>query len=176
MKITRRLLKICKIIFIGFFAALILFNVIGIFKRAVLKEQIPLVFGYGNAVIITGSMEPEILPGDMIIVRKQNDYAIDDIVTYQGNNSPITHRIMEKTPNGYITQGDANNTDDGEITEERIIGKVVKIIPKVGTVVLFFQSTPGVLILIAGLFAIVELPALAARIRKYYREKKEKTA
>ena len=143
-----------------------LFNAINIFKRVILKEQMPLVFGYGNAVIITGSMEPEIMPGDIVTIRKQRDYAVGEIVTYQGNNNFITHRIMEKTPDGYITQGDANNTDDGEISKSRVIGRVVIVIPKIGNLILFFKSPLGMLILIFALFAIIEMPRFIEKIRK----------
>ena len=125
--------------------------------------------GYGNAVIITGSMEPAIMPGDMVIVHKQSTYKPGDIVTYQGNSSPITHRILEKTPDGYITGGDANNTDDGEIARIRIIGKVVKTIPNAGNAILFLQSPIGMLILIAGLFLVIEVPKLIEKPRRNYR-------
>ena len=165
MKIIRLSLKIFKFIIVGVLAVVVLLNMISIFKRVILKEQIPLVLGYGNAVIITGSMEPAISPGDMVIVHKQGDYKPGNIVTYKGNNSPITHRIIKKTAGGYITGGDANNTDDGEIAESRIIGRVVKTIPKAGNVILFFQSPLGILILIAGLFLMIEAPRLIERIQ-----------
>ena len=165
MKIVKLALKIFNIILIIVLSAVVLFNGIGIFKRLVLKEQIPLVLGYGNAVIITGSMEPEIMHGDMVIVHKQKDYEIMDIVAYQGNSRPVTHRIVGKTANGYITQGDVNNIDDGEIEHSRIIGKVIKTIPRVGSTILFLQSPLGILILIIGLFVVIEAPRLIEKIR-----------
>ena len=172
MKILRLSLKIFKFVFIGLLAIALLFNLINIFKRVVLKEQIPLVMGYGSAVIITGSMEPVIMPGDLVIVHEQGDYEIDDIVTYQGSNHPITHRIVEKTLGGYVTQGEANNADDGEIEQCRIIGKVVKIIPRTGNVILFFQSPPGILILILSMFAMIEAPRLVEKVRKIFQANK----
>ena len=146
-KTTKLLLKICKIIFIGVLLFAILLNMISIFKRLLLKEQMPLVLGYGNAVIITGSMEPEILPGDMVIVHSQNDYAIDDIVTYQGNNNPITHRIIAKTPEGYITQGDANNIPDEKVLKQQMLGKVIFVLPKVGGITDSVLSPFGIFLL-----------------------------
>ena len=148
-------LKIFKFILAGVLAIALLFNLINIFKKVILKEQLPTVFGYGSAVIVTGSMEPAIMPGDMVIIRKQSDYAPGDVVTYQGNHHSVTHRILEQTPGGYITGGDANNTDDGEIAGSRMIGKVVKVIPIAGNVILFLQSPPGMLILIAGLLVMI---------------------
>ena len=41
----------------------------------------------------------------------------------------VTHRIIEKNENGYITKGDANNTnDEGTIYENVIRGKLFLII------------------------------------------------
>ena len=169
MKIIKLFLKIFKWFFIGVLAAAVLLNMINIFRSLILKEQMPLMFGYGNAVIITGSMEPEIMPGDIVIVHRQSDYEVNDVVTYRGNNTPITHRVIEKTPDGFITQGDANNTDDGLIEQNRIIGKVVRIIPKVGNAIMFFQSAPGMLILLVGLFAIIKVPGWIRKIHENYK-------
>ena len=163
MKILQKSLKIGKCIIIGALAVVLLLNLIGIFKRVVLKEQIPVVLGFGSAVIVTGSMEPSVRIGDMIVIHRQNDYQVGDIVTYQ-LNSPITHRIVEKMPDGYITQGDANNACDPKIEGELIIGKVVLIIPKVGNLTLFFQEPLGMLVLIFGLFAVMESPAIVRKI------------
>jgi len=110
------------------------------------KEEIPLVLGYGNAVVISGSMEPAIYPGDIVIIRKQNDYDVGDIITFK-LRSHITHRIIERTTGGFITQGDANNTRDAEINEDQVVGKVVRVIPKAGHVIFFLQDTRNLIII-----------------------------
>ena len=48
-----------------------------------------------------------------------------DIITYVEDDYFVTHRIVEKNSNKLITQGDSNNEKDGEIDENKIIGKVV---------------------------------------------------
>jgi len=143
-----------------------------IFKRLYYKEQIPLVFGYGNAVIVTGSMEPTIRIGDIIIIHSQNEYEINDIVTYHGTNNPVTHRINEITQTGYITRGDANNASDGDIEKSRIIGKVILTVPGAGNVILFFQQPLGMMLLIIGLFAMIELPRVIKKLYLNYKENK----
>ena len=158
MKIVKLSLKLLKNIIIGVLAVVLLLNIIGIVKKIFFKEQIPLVFGFGNAVILTGSMEPALASGDIVIIQRHSDYEAGDIVTYTSNTC-ITHRIVQKTPTGYITKGDANNTPDQEIEQSRVIGKVIKIIPKAGHAILFLQSPLGLLILISAMFAI-ELPIL----------------
>jgi len=159
MKLTKTLLKIGKIIFIGILSVILLFNIISIIQRVVSDEQIPLIMGYGNAVIITGSMEPAISPGDIVVIHKQDDYEVGDIVTYM-SNSAITHRIVEKTADGYVTQGDANNARDPEIEKSRIVGKVTTVIPQVGDILLFLQNPLHLLIVILLIFAVFEIPRL----------------
>jgi len=155
-------LKVFKFIFIGVLAVILLFNIISIIQKFVLKEPIPLVLGVGNAVINSGSMEPAISVGDIIIINKQKDYKEDDVVTFifPEDKIPTTHRIVEKTEGGFITQGDANNTADAEIKKEYIIGKVTAIVPKAGNVIWFLQSPFGAMVLILSLFASIELPKL----------------
>ena len=160
MKNSRLALKILKYVFTGILVFLLLVNVIFIFQKIFLKKQIPLVFGFGNAVIETGSMEPKINPGDMIIIRKQKDYQNDDVITFKTTGLPVTHRIIAKTDNGYITQGDANNTPDKEINKTQVIGKVISTIPKIGYLIWFLQSPLGALTMVLGLFALIEIPKL----------------
>jgi len=92
--------------------------------------------GYRSYTVLSGSMEPEFYPGDLVITKHKNktDIQINDIVTYRDNDGVIiTHRIIEETPEGYITKGDNNNVEDADIlTKENIIGEVKFSIPKVG--------------------------------------------
>lgn len=73
----------------------------------------------------TGSMKDNINVGDYILIYKQNDYKINDIVTYKVEGYYITHRIVEINDDTIITKGDANNVVDGEITKKDIVGKVI---------------------------------------------------
>ena len=73
----------------------------------------------------TGSMEDGIHTGDYILICKQSDYKIGDIVTYEKNGYHVTHRIIKKNGNKVITKGDANNTPDEEISLDDIVGRVI---------------------------------------------------
>jgi signal peptidase len=85
-------------------------------------------FGYSIFNIATGSMEPTIHENDIILVKKQKSYKVGDIITYEKNNSYITHRIVEINKSGIIAKGDANNTTDAPIKRGVVIGRVIKII------------------------------------------------
>ncbi len=78
----------------------------------------------GNIKILTvvsGSMEPNIKLGSVVLVKPVSDYKIGDVITFgeiTKTKAPITHRIADIKISGnqkvYITKGDANNTADEE--------------------------------------------------------------
>lgn len=110
--------------------------------------------GYHSYLVQSGSMEPNIHIGDVVITHKQAVYYISDAVTF---NSPeanriVTHRIAEIKEGliqTFITKGDANREEDeAQITANDVIGKVIFVIPKLGWLINFSQTVPGLIILI----------------------------
>ena len=89
------------------------------------------IFGYSIFITETGSMSPTIEKGDIVFVKIGETSKEQDIVTYKKENAIITHRIIKIDEETIITKGDNNNTQDEEITQENIIGKVVYIINNV---------------------------------------------
>lgn len=75
--------------------------------------------------IVTGSMEEKIHAGDYIIVTKNGDYKVGDVVTFSRDGYRITHRIVRDEGNYYVTKGDANNAEDDKIEKSSVIGKVI---------------------------------------------------
>ena len=73
----------------------------------------------------TGSMEENIHRGDYLLIVKQSNYNVGDVVTFQINGEFITHRIIKKEGTKVVTKGDANNVEDDEIDERQIIGKLM---------------------------------------------------
>ena len=73
----------------------------------------------------TGSMEEKIHVGDYILIYRQESYNVGEVVTYTSNEGFITHRIIRKDGNKIITKGDANDSEDNEIIESTIVGKVI---------------------------------------------------
>ena len=63
--------------------------------------------------------------GDYLLIVKQDNYNVGDVVTFQINGNFITHRIIKKEGKRIVTKGDANNTEDDEINESQIIGKLM---------------------------------------------------
>ena len=94
------------------------------------KEYVD-ILGYSIFSTETGSMSPTLEKGDIVFVKIGEPIKEQDIVTYKKENAIITHRIIKIDEETIITKGDNNNTQDEEITQENIIGKVVYIINNV---------------------------------------------
>lgn len=106
----------------------------------------PTVFGFSNAIVISGSMHDTIEVNDMVLTHSQKEYQIDDIITFKKNDYLVTHRIVDIRGDAFITQGDANNSvDEDVVVKEEIVGKVIMIIPYVGYVIGFLQTPLGML-------------------------------
>ncbi|MCX6806876.1 MAG: signal peptidase I [Candidatus Berkelbacteria bacterium] len=107
-------------------------------------------------VVKSGSMEPTIKTGSMVITESQADYTIDDIVTFKNREKPeetTTHRIVNEEYQGnlklFITEGDANGSpDSNKVLPDQIVGKVIFKIPYFGYAVAFSRTLPGLIILI----------------------------
>ena len=97
-----------------------------------LKKKYPEILGYTFFEVKTGSMADTIQINDFILVEITEDVQKNDIISYINEDEIITHRLIEKKDDVLITKGDANNTIDIPIRKNTVIGKVVKIIPKMG--------------------------------------------
>lgn len=69
--------------------------------RAIGRKEIPSVFGFSPLIVLSGSMEPEIYKGDLVIIQSQEGYGEGDIVTYltpaaDGSVTSVTHRIIDE--------------------------------------------------------------------------------
>lgn len=115
--------------------------------------------------VISGSMEPTIATGSVVLVNKmQTVFETNDMITFLVGDQPVTHRVIavEDTPTGryYTTQGDANNAiDPGQRTADQIVGKVMFAIPWIGTLILLLQQhlllLVGMSVIGYGIFSIV---------------------
>ncbi len=100
---------------------------------------IPWAFGINPYIVLSGSMEPEIHTGAVVIVNtKDTEVETGDIVTYRlpktdGSESLVTHRIIGEDEDGYITKGDANDVEDmTRVKKEQIVGTCMFSIPMLG--------------------------------------------
>ncbi len=128
------------------------------------KKDISL-FGYRLFYVVSGSMEPDIPVGALLVVGECDSYGVDDVITFYSQDEsiqgyPNTHRIIdvvyEDGSARYITKGDANDApDDTPVKPEDVIGKVhISIGNGFIRRAMEFLGTP------IGFFAVILLPIL----------------
>ena len=137
---------------------LFIFIVLGslLVQKYIKKSPAPMFAGCAFLIVETGSMSPTINKGDMVVVKKTNDYKLTDIVTYipkDGVKETITHRIIrysEDREDYFIVKGDFNDHEDKDpISVDQIVGEVVLTIPKIGYVFEWFTRGGGIIYLVA---------------------------
>lgn len=128
-KIIEKIINIILDIVIFIFGIILIISIYNNVQTKILKNSYSSFFGYTVFGVQTGSMADEINAGDWIIVKKQKEFKVKDVVTYMQDGEFITHRIVESYKNTFITKGDANNTKDAPINKDQIVGKVIKILP-----------------------------------------------
>jgi len=95
-------------------------------------------FGVRPTLISGGSMDPVLRTGDIAVMREvpPAEVQVGDIVRFRHEGVHVVHRVVEvqRPPEGlvFITKGDANNRLDPPVPAERVEGKVVFVIRKVG--------------------------------------------
>ncbi len=103
-------------------------------------------------VVLSGSMEPAIKTGSIVVIKPEIVYKIGDVVTFQNSDYlkvTVTHRIFSIKNGSFVTKGDANKTPDiKEVSEKQILGKVFFVIPLLGYLVNFAKTQQGLIILI----------------------------
>ena len=151
----------------------ILLIIIGIYylvQIKILKNSYANIFGFTFFEVATGSMADTIQIGDAVVVEITKDVKENDIIVYEEENNFITHRLIKNDENGkLVTKGDANNSEDKPIKSSQVLGKVIYIIPKLGTLRKAILS-PQVLILITTLIILL---GVALKITTNMEEKNE---
>jgi signal peptidase len=139
---------------LGAFAAAIAIAAVG---TLMLTIVVALALGERPVTVLSGSMEPAIDTGDLLIERpiSPQEARVGDIVTYKepGTDTQITHRVRRVSANGafylFATKGDANNTvQTWEIAADGRLQQPLMRIPRLGYVAHFARTPPGLLLLV----------------------------
>lgn len=151
---TNKVETIANIVFsIGYYA----FIVLVVSLAALLAvSALPVPGNYKVKIVQSGSMEPSIKTGSIVIIQPRAEYTVGDIVTFGRDTKtdvPTTHRIVEaRTESGaYIfkTKGDANESADvAELRQSEIIGKVIFDVPYLGYLLDFAKKPLGFVLLV----------------------------
>ena len=147
--LKKKLKAILRITIIILVAIIVGVNVYTINATRLAGNSIPMPFGVGAAVVLSGSMEPELSTGDMLIVAERESYSVGDVIVYQDGRTSVTHRIVAISDDEVITRGDANNTDDAPISIDNIKGRVVFVVPFIGYIANAIKTPIGTIVILA---------------------------
>lgn len=141
------------------------------------------IFGTSFAIVQTGSMEPEIKVGDLIVFRSAdyNSIKVGDNIVFVADESfdrnlqglTVVHKVIEITDEGLVTKGVNNLSADGGFRDaNELLGICVSNSAGWGAVFSFIGKY-GFLIIIAAV-SIPVIVKLIIKIVKLSKEKDEK--
>ncbi|WP_336000351.1 signal peptidase I [Halorientalis halophila] len=136
-------------------------------------------------VVLSGSMEPTIETGSVILVAETAPESIEsgDVITFGGSASapPTTHRVIEVQETGdgreFVTKGDNNeNADRGTVQAADLVGRVPSVdvpgvgpilfsIPLVGHFITFGGTKLGMLLLVIVPFGLLAVDSAIRTVR-----------
>ncbi len=123
---------------------------------------VPIPGNYEIKVVKSGSMEPAIHVGSIVVIKPASRYAVGDVITFGEDTKtriPTTHRIVKIEGSGeqttFTTKGDANDTEDQTSTSiAKVKGKMLFTVPYIGYALAFARTKLGFMLLV-GIPALV---------------------
>ena len=170
--------KAFKILYTTFYIGIIAIIVL------LLVALFPVKGNYQIKIVKSGSMEPSIKTGSVVVIKPSKSYTVGDVVTFGRDTKtdiPTTHRIVSsRAQDGVImftTKGDANEDKDAnEIRQSEVSGKVLFDVPYFGYIIDLARKPLGfaVLIIIPALIVVYDEGAkIVKEIRKMRKKKEE---
>ena len=151
----RKIIRILFTLFIIYFGVALLF------------ENVPFLNRYQHYIIVTGSMDPIIKIGDVVIIDQNldyNDLEVGDIVMFDTtiNNQEVVvvhyvHSINEEEGTFLTRPENSLNPDNWVLNESDLIGSYLFRIPQIGRFLVFAQSTVGRIVIILDVLLIYVL-------------------
>lgn len=157
-----------KTIYYGLFIGIVTITLL------LLASLFPIEGNFQIKSVLSGSMEPAIHTGSVVIIKSAPLYAVGDVITFGADNKqniPVTHRIIEAKQIGlresFKTKGDANGDPDmGTVQSTDVVGKVLFTVPYLGYL-LEFTKQP------AGFYSFVIVPAILIALGELFKIGKE---
>lgn len=158
---------------------LVLLAVAGVF----LASMFPVPGHIAIKIVKSGSMEPAMHVGSIVVIKPEDMYAVGDVITFGEDTRtqiPTTHRIKEiGSENGstiFTTKGDANEDPDPTRTPiGEVRGKMLFTVPYAGYVLDFAKRPLGFGLMIAlpaGIIILDEIIRIISEVQKMRTDKK----
>lgn len=134
------------------------YGAVGLVLGIVAAIALPLALGQRPYTVLTGSMEPAIGAGDIIVVERisPSEASSGEVVTFSDpakSGRLITHRVRSSRRRGgqidFVTKGDANNTvERWRVPADGVISRVRYRVPEVGRLALLTRSREGLVLVV----------------------------
>jgi len=172
----KKLFKIIYYFFVVLVTTIALLLLVSIF---------PIKGNFQVKVVLSGSMEPTIRTGSVVVIKPEDNYKEGDIITFGKDTKkdiPTTHRIVKtRAVEGvmlFSTKGDANDSPDlRETKQNEIIGKVLFSVPFVGYILDAAKKPLGFAVLVGVPVAIIvfdEVGKIYKEVKRIGAEKRRK--
>lgn len=182
----KKILKVIGDIFLVFvIVSAVIFTAITLTSK---KDGIPSLFGYSPFSILSGSMEPTLKTGDIVLCKKvdnNTELKENDIIAFRttidGKKTIVTHRINSITTLNddsiiITTKGDNNDISDANpLTREEVLAKYDNIrIPLLGYFITFISNKYVFFFLIILPLAILFITELVDLIKQLVENAEER--
>lgn len=141
---------------------------------------VPMILGFKEMAVLSGSMEPTIPVGSIVYVKPLDDPSVlepGDVCTYtlSDGKTMVTHRVVSIDPDNQtlVTQGDANDVDDGDINFTQVFGEAQFHLPYVGYIAINIKTPIGIMAVCGVLVLVILLNFIPAIIDAGEEEKKK---
>ncbi|OUN17394.1 signal peptidase I [Gemmiger sp. An87] len=142
---------------------------------------VPMLLGYKEMVVLSGSMEPAIPVGSLIYVKpvEAAELAVGDVCTYRlpDGETFVTHRVVsiDADAQTMVTQGDANEDPDLDIQFSQVYGRASFHLPYLGFVTQNIRTSVGIMTICGIVMLVILLNFVPAILDAADEEKKQKS-
>ncbi len=105
---------------VNFFKQLLYYIMIAVCLLLLVAVILVFVFNFRPYRVLSDSQYPSFKTGDMVVVKKQNEYKVGDILKFDMSSTPTTHRLVlivkdDAGVTHYICHGDNVPNNDGKL-------------------------------------------------------------
>lgn len=148
-------------------------NITIIVRSYITPEKVPDFMGYKPFIVLSGSMEPAILAGDLIVTKviAPENIVKGDIIAFRAEkNAVVTHRVTDvQTADSltFLTKGDANTGADAKaVSVGDLEGIYLWRAAGLGRFAMFLQTPIGMLLFVITPLCLFILYDIVSRNRR----------
>ena len=139
----------------------------------------PMLLGYKEMAVLSGSMEPNIPVGSIVYVKpmEADQLEVGDVCTYmlEDGSNYVTHRVISIDPENQtlVTQGDANESPDGDVAFSQVLGEAQFHLPYLGFITINAKTPKGIMAICGVLVLVILVNFIPAIIDADEEDKKK---